>query len=86
MADSPITVYGAEWCGDCQRAVRFFKQHHIAIKWIDVDVNPEAAQYVKSVNHGNRSVPTIVFEDGSLLVEPSTMQLEQKVKSLGLNA
>jgi glutaredoxin len=34
------------------------------------------------VNRGYRSVPTILFPDGSVLVEPSTRDLAQKVAAL----
>jgi thioredoxin reductase (NADPH) len=34
---------------------------------------------VESINHGMRSIPTILFPDGSILVEPSTTQLAEKL-------
>lgn len=80
MKPEAITVYGADWCGDCLRAKVFLEQHAIPHVWIDVDADPEAAAFVVQVNRGFRSVPTIVFEDGSILVEPSTAELEAKLK------
>ena len=74
-----IKVYGTSWCGDTRRARQFFSDHKIDYEWIDIDQDKNAAEYVTSVNDGNRSVPTILFPDGSLLVEPSTMELKTKL-------
>lgn len=81
MFDATIKVYGTEWCGDCRRARRFFDQHQIQYEWVNIDRDSQAEAYVRSVNRGMRSVPTILFADGSLLVEPSTFQLEQKLQA-----
>lgn len=75
-----LTVYGADWCGDCLRAKAVLEELGIPHVWIDVDADPEAAAFVVLVNHGFRSVPTIVFEDGSIVVEPSTAELQAKLK------
>jgi len=73
-----IKIYGTNWCGDTRRARQFFSDHKIDYEWIDIDHDKTSAEYVKSVNNGNRSVPTIVFPDGSMLVEPSSLQLREK--------
>jgi len=75
MAEEGLIVYGTLWCGDCHRARRFLDQHAVAYRWVDIDQDGEAAALVKQLNHGNRSVPTLVFPDGAILVEPSTLQL-----------
>lgn len=72
-------VYGALWCPDCRRAKQFLAQHDIPYQWIDTDENPDATAYVRQVNHGKRIIPTIVFPDGSILVEPSDADLAQKL-------
>lgn len=79
MTESKIIVYATRWCGDCRRARRFFEKHQIPFEWIDIDQDPAGEQYVLETNNGMRSVPTIVFEDGSILVEPSTRALEKKL-------
>jgi len=78
MADT-IIIYSTDWCGDCKRAKRFFDEHGIAYENVNIDQNPEGKAYVEKVNNGNRSVPTIVFPDGSILVEPRTSQLAEKL-------
>jgi mycoredoxin len=74
-----IIIYGTEWCGDCRRARRFFDQHQIPYQWINIDRDREAERFVRATNGGMRSVPTIVFPDKSILVEPSTQLLVEKL-------
>jgi glutaredoxin-like protein len=81
---STVKFYGAMWCGDTRRARAWMDKFKVAYEWIDVDKHKDAEEYVKSVNNGFRSIPTIVFPDGSKLVEPSTKKLEDHVRSLGL--
>jgi glutaredoxin-like protein len=76
---SEIILYGTVWCGDTRRARAFLDQNRIAYKWVDIDLDKEARKYVESVNRGYRSVPTILFPDGSLLVEPTSSQLAAKL-------
>jgi len=81
MMDQPkkIFMYGTSWCGDTRRARRFFDEEKIDYEWVDIDQDDSAADFVKSVANGYRSVPTIVFPDGTILVEPSTSQLREKL-------
>ncbi|HCI78423.1 MAG TPA: glutaredoxin-like protein [Ktedonobacter sp.] len=71
-------MYATSWCGDCRMAKRWFDSHGIAYDYIDIEQDEQAAEYVVQVNGGSRSVPTIVFPDGSVLVEPSARQLSAK--------
>lgn len=76
--EKKITMYATTWCGDCRMAKRWFDQHGVTYDYINIEQNDEAAAYVKQVNGGRRSVPTIVFPDGSILVEPSARELAAK--------
>jgi mycoredoxin len=78
-------VYGTKWCGDTIRALRILKNHQIDFIWVDITRNLDGAKIVEKINHGCRSVPTIIFPDQSILVEPSNYQLEQKIKALNLD-
>ncbi len=79
--EKKIVIYGANWCGDSRRARRTLDENKIPYTWIDIDLDKEGRAYVEQVNRGFRSVPTIVFPDGSLLVEPTSTDL---MKKLGL--
>ncbi len=74
-----ILVYGTSWCGDTRRARQFLSEHNIAYVYIDIDSDKQSRRFVEKTNRGNRSVPTIVFPDGSILVEPSQAELAAKL-------
>lgn len=74
-----ITVYGTVWCGDTRRARNFLDNHQVVYEWIDIDKDLSARKFVESVNNGFRSVPTIIFPDGSKLTEPSAAQMAEKL-------
>ena len=77
MAD--VKVYGAPWCPDCRRSKRFLGEMRIPYDWIDIDKDPAGAQTVREKNNGKQTIPTIVFEDGSFLVEPGNDELARKL-------
>ncbi len=79
-----IVVYGASWCPDCHRSRTFLDGHNIGYEWIDIDEDPAAADKVAEINHGNKTIPTIIFPDKSILVEPSDKALEEKLVDLGI--
>ncbi|MDP2917054.1 MAG: glutaredoxin domain-containing protein [Dehalococcoidia bacterium] len=74
-----ILMYGTKWCPDCMRAKQVLNKHNIPFTWYDIEQDAEARAYVQKVNKGYKSVPTIVFPDGSVLVEPSNAELEKKL-------
>jgi len=79
MSDQKILVYGVEWCGDCRRARRFLNEHAIQFTFINIDQDKKGEQFVLKTNRGYRSVPTIVFADGTTLTEPSNDTLAKKI-------
>jgi len=74
-----ITVYSTVWCPDCKRAKKFFGEQRVPYENIDIEQDPEAMAYVEKVNNGMRIIPTIVFQDSSILVEPSNAELAKKL-------
>jgi mycoredoxin len=79
---SEIIFYSTTWCGDCRRSRKVFEAMGVSYNDIDIEEHPEAAKLVREINHGSSSVPTIIFPDGSVLVEPSNAILEQKLTAL----
>jgi mycoredoxin len=73
--EDTIIVYGTTWCPDCWRAKKFLESRGIPYRWVNVEEEAQAGAYVEQVNGGQRRVPTIVFPDGSILVEPSNAEL-----------
>ena len=78
-----ITLYGTGWCPDCKRSKQFFGEQRVPFHYVDIDNDSDAIAFVEKMNNGFRSIPTIVFPDGAVLVEPSNAQLAEK---LGMQA
>ena len=79
MPDAEITVYGAPWCPDCRRSKQFLADQRVAYGWVDIDQDDAGRSYVQQVNNGKHIIPTIVFRDGSVLVEPTNAELAAKL-------
>ena len=77
MAD--IKLYGATWCPDCKRSKRFLGEHRVAYDYVDLDQDPDGLRYVEELQRGGRTIPTILFPDGSYLLEPSNQELARKL-------
>jgi mycoredoxin len=75
-----IKFYGTNWCPSSRRAKKVLLEKGIDFEWINIDEDPAGREFVMEVNNGNRSVPTIVFPDGTILVEPSRMALSEKLR------
>ena len=79
MPEQAITVYGAPWCPDCRRSKQFLGEQRVPYSWVDIDKDEDGRRYVNQANDGKQIIPTIVFEDGSILVEPSNAELAAKL-------
>jgi thioredoxin reductase (NADPH) len=72
-------MYGTLWCSDCKRTKKFFGEQRVHYEFIDIDTDAEGLAVVERVNNGKHIIPTLVFEDGSTLVEPSNAELAAKL-------
>jgi glutaredoxin-like protein len=79
-----ITLYGAQWCGDCRRSQRLLKELGVEYDYINIEEVPGAADKVVEINGGAQSIPVVMFSDGTHLTEPSDPDLRKKLESLGL--
>lgn len=77
---TPITMYGAEWCGDCRRAKQWFARNDVAFDWVDLEANPEEIETVMAYNGGRKNIPVVVFADGSHITEPTDAELDDKCR------
>ena len=77
-----FTMYSTPWCGYCHRLRSQLDREGIAYDVVDIEEQPEAAELVESVNHGNQTVPTLVYSDGSAQTNPSVIQVKEKLAAL----
>lgn len=76
-----VTMFTTTWCGYCSRLKSQLAREGIPFTEIDLDAHPEHAQFVEQVNGGNRTVPTVVFADGSATANPSLAQVRERLAS-----
>lgn len=81
IAPTQIVMYVTEHCADCMRAKKFFDANNIQHLRVGLEGDKQATEFVMQVNKGYRSVPTIIFPDGSILVEPNWDELNAKISS-----
>ena len=74
-----IKMYGTPTCGDCVVAKQVFSEKNIDFDFINISVSEEDTKKAIELNNGRRRIPVIVFEDGSILVEPSRDELLLKI-------
>ena len=77
-----FTMYSTPWCGYCHRLRSQLDREGITYDVVDIEEQPEAAQLVEAVNHGNQTVPTLVYSDGSAQTNPSVIQVKEKLAAL----
>jgi len=78
----PLTMYTTPWCGYCRRLKSQLAREGIEITEVDIEREPDAAEYVMTVNGGYQTVPTVLFPDGSTLTNPSVHAIKQRLKEL----
>jgi mycoredoxin len=74
-----FTMYSTPWCGYCHRLKGQLDREGINYTEVDIEKQPDAAHIVERANGGSRTVPTVVFGDGSALTNPSLAQIKQKL-------
>ncbi|CAB4744082.1 unannotated protein [freshwater metagenome] len=79
-----ISLYGADWCGDCLRSKRLLTRLGVEFEYLEVDKDDTLRDTAVAINGGAQSIPVIVFSDGTHLTEPSDPALLAKLTSLGL--
>lgn len=78
-----VTMYSTTWCGYCQRLKRGLQSEGIEFAEVNIELDPDAAELVMRANGGNRTVPTLVFDDGTALTNPSLRQVKEQLAQTG---
>ena len=79
MTNAPLTIYTTSWCGYCHRLKTALKANGISYDEVDIEQDGAAAEFVGSINGGNKTVPTVKFADGSTLTNPSANEVNAKL-------
>jgi thioredoxin reductase (NADPH) len=74
-----IRVTGALWSNSSHKIKDFLTRNQVPYQWLDIEKDREAKLLVESVEGGDERLPIVFFPDGSVLIEPETRQLAEKV-------
>ena len=75
MEKKDITVYGADWCGDCRQAKAWLRKHNVPFTDVDVEHDDDARNQAIELAKGRTNIPVVVLPDGSVLIEPTDAEL-----------
>ena len=78
-APGTVTMFSTSWCGYCRRLRGDLERQGLTYSAVDIERDPVAAEYVRSVNGGNETVPTVLFPDGSAMTNPSATQVRERL-------
>jgi mycoredoxin len=74
-----LTMYSTTWCGYCHRLKTQMDREGIEYSVVDIEKDPAAADFVMTVNGGNQTVPTLRFDDGTALTNPTIVQVKERL-------
>ncbi|WP_083470008.1 glutaredoxin domain-containing protein [Herpetosiphon geysericola] len=80
---NPIRMYGHARCPAVPPVRGMLNRAGVPYVYINIHNDPAAAALVRQINHGNESVPTLIFPDESTLTEPTTRQLRERLAQFG---
>jgi mycoredoxin len=79
MSETAVLIYGTSWCGGCRRTKKVLEERGADYAWVDVEKRKGAREEMLRLNGGDRRVPTILFPDGRVLVDPTIPQLNERL-------
>lgn len=71
-----VTMYTTPWCGYCIRLKNQMLREGLDFTEVDIEQDESAAEMVASHNGGNRTVPTLVFGNGTVRTNPSIAEVK----------
>jgi mycoredoxin len=77
-----LIMYTTPWCGFCRNLKKQLAREGIELTEVDIEQDPEACEFVMSVNGGNQTVPTVVFPDGMVMVNPSAAKVRERLAAV----
>ncbi len=76
-------VFTTTWCPYCAKLKSGLASAGIAYDETDVEADDSAAEFVKSVNGGNRVVPTVLFPDATTATNPAASVVGRRLATAG---
>lgn len=76
---APVLVYWRPGCAYCARLRWGLRRLKVATEELNIWIDPAAAAFVRSVNGGDETVPTVVVA-GETLVNPTLRQVKRELE------
>jgi mycoredoxin len=80
-AAGSVVMYSTTWCGYCKRLKSQMDREGIAYSEVNIENEPDAAEFVMKVNNGNQTVPTLLFPDGTAATNPSLAEVKARLSA-----
>ena len=78
--NAKLVVYGHNFCAQALVLARALNKNEVDHEWRDIMTGPPEWQAeLKSLARGNLSVPTVIFPDGQVMVEPYPNEVMDKL-------
>lgn len=74
-----IRVAGTQWSATSHSVKHFLTLNQIPYKWMDIEKDAQAKALVDTVSEAGTRLPVVFFPDGSLLTNPDTRVLAEKI-------
>ena len=74
-----ITMFSTTWCGYCRRLKSQLDSQGIGYTEINIEEVDGTAELVEQLNGGNRTVPTVLFPDGTAATNPSAAEVRDRL-------
>ena len=76
-----LIVYGHKYCAGALYLEGYLNRNGIAFEWCDIaEGNPHFKDELRLLARGYLSVPTVVFPDGEVPVEPNLKEVLARLK------
>jgi len=72
-------MFSTAWCGYCRRLKTYLDVSQIRYREVNIEETPDAVAFVERINGGNRTVPTVLFPDGSSATNPSLAEIQRRL-------
>lgn len=78
-ADGAVVVYWRPGCPFCARLRRGLGARRHDVLWVNIWSDEDAAAFVRSVNDGNETVPTVVVGDRGVWTNPEPRRVREAI-------
>ncbi|HAT1172148.1 MULTISPECIES: glutaredoxin domain-containing protein [Corynebacterium] len=79
-----VTIFYADWCPFCAKLLKGLNRTETPYALVDAEAEgtEDINEWIKSVNDGNRIVPTVLYSDGTYETNPPASAVRAKLAEL----